>query len=104
MVTVAVHDKHTTDLTYTAEGVALAGGDLDAGINPTIPFVLAAGFDFVPGVTVDSDTLDGKVVGTVTDDAALAAKFGLFGKKARFRYVQSFRPPQEDVFIFDLIR
>jgi hypothetical protein len=96
--------KLTIDLTYTAEGVALAGGDLEAGLNPTIPFVLSAGFGFAPGVTLDSDTWDGKVVGTVTDDAAVAAKFGLNpGEKARFRYVSSFAPPQEDVFIFDLI-
>jgi len=89
----------TTDLTYTAEGVALAGGDLDAGINPTIPFILAAGFGFAPGVTLDGNTMDGTVVGTVTDDAAVAAKFGLNpGKRARFRLFSSF-----DDFIFDLI-
>jgi hypothetical protein len=90
----------TSDLTYTAEGVELAGGDLSAGINPTIPFLLSAGFGYAPGVTVDSHTEDGKVVGTVTDDAALAAKFGLNpGEKARFRYFSSF-----DEFVFDLIR
>ena len=44
----------TSDLTYTAEGVELAGGDLNAGINPTIPFMLSAGFGYAPGVTVDS--------------------------------------------------
>ena len=91
--------KLTMDLTYTAEGVELAGGDLDAGINPTIPFFLSAGFGFAPGVTVDSLTVDGRITGTVTDDAALAAKFGLNpGERARFRYVDS-----PDEFIFDLI-
>ena len=79
--------------------MASAGGDLDAGINPTIPFVLSAGVGSAPGVTVDSQTLDGKAVGTVTDDAAVAAKFGLNpGEKAKFRYFQSF-----DEFVFDLI-
>lgn len=95
-----VDETLTAEVTYTAEGVALAGGDLDAGINPTIPFILSAGFGFAPGVTLDSSTYRGWVTGTVTDDAALAAKFGLNpGKKARFRYFSSF-----DELVFDLIR
>ncbi len=87
------------DLTYTAEGVELAGGDLDAGINPTIAFILPTLFGVTPGVTVDSFTMDGKITGRVTNNAALAAKFGLNpGKKATFRYLDS-----PDGIIVDLI-
>ena len=87
------------DLTYTAEGVELADGDLDAGINPKIPFVLAAAFEITPGVDMHRFTTDGKFTATVTEDEALAAKFGLQpGKRAKFRYLASF-----DEFIFDLI-
>ena len=39
----------SVDLTYTAEGVEAAGGDLDAGINPTIPFMIPAFFGFTTG-------------------------------------------------------
>ena len=87
------------DLTYTAEGVELAGGDLDAGINPTIAFILPTLFGVTPGVTVDTFTMDGTITGTVTQDAALAANFGLEpGKEAKFRYLDS-----PDGFIFELI-
>jgi hypothetical protein len=87
------------DLTYTAEAVELAGGDLDAGINPKIPFILAAGFGITPGVALERWVMDGKFTATVTEDEALAAKFGLeSGTRARFRYLDSF-----DEFIFELI-
>ena len=87
------------DLTYTAEGVELAGGDLDAGINPTIPFVLPADFGITPGVSMQRFTMDGKITATVTEDEALAAKFGLQpGKRAKIRLLVSF-----DEFIYELI-
>jgi hypothetical protein len=87
------------DLTYTAEGVELAGGDLDAGINPKIPFILPALFGITPGVAVHRFSMDGRITATVTEDEALAAKFGLKpGKRAKFRLLLSF-----DEFIFELI-
>jgi hypothetical protein len=88
------------DLTYTAEGVEAAGGDLAAGINPTIPFMIPAFFGFTPGVTVDRYDEVGLITGRVTDNAALAGKFGLSpGKKAAFRWVNT-----EERSVFDLIR
>ena len=80
----------SVDLTYTAEGVEAAGGDLDAGINPTIPFMIPAFFGFTPGLTVDRFAMVGVMTGRVTDDEALAAQFGLRpGKKATFRWVDT---------------
>lgn len=89
----------TVDLSYTAEAVALAGGDLNAGVHPRIPFILPAFFGAIPGVEVTRFEMVGVGRGKVTDNAALAAKFDLSpGTRVWLRYVGT-----PDEFAFELL-
>lgn len=87
------------DLTYTAAAVTLAGGDLDLGINPTIPFILPALAGATPGVVAASFSLTGTASGRVTSDPLLAAKFGLRPRKrVQFSFINS--PSRYELHIF----
>ncbi|MCA9517645.1 MAG: hypothetical protein KC635_22045 [Myxococcales bacterium] len=87
------------ELAYTAEAVALAGGDLACGADPAIPFILPAFFGIVPGVEVTDFRMVGTITGHVTEDAAVAAAFGLpAGGEVAIRYVDT---PEE--FVVELI-